>query len=243
MRTTVMVPVERVFCDAHIARDGSKVAAVESLTLAGRAWDLCTEHAAVFSRYLLDALGAPAEHGTVAGEPEAADTVVVQDDQDDSEEDMAEAEPEDRPTVLVSGEIPGYEWDDAREAVRNLGYEVVGRADASTVLIICGEGAERATKKLQDAVEFGIPCFDATRPGAFRDAVCAGEFKGGDPLPEPVRKDAQAIRSERSTPKSEAQAIREWAAAQGLTVSAKGPISGSVRHAYRVATRDDQQAA
>ncbi|MFD7732831.1 histone-like nucleoid-structuring protein Lsr2 [Kitasatospora phosalacinea] len=246
MRTTVLVPVERVFCDAHLSRDGSEVAAVESLALAGRAWDLCAEHTAVFSRYLLDALGVPAEPGTVAVEPEAADTVVVQDDQDDqddTEEDMAEAEPEVRATVLVSGEIPGYQWGDAREAVRNLGYEVVGRADASTVLIICGEGAERATKKLQDAVEFGIPCFDATRPGAFRDAVCTGEFKGGDPLPGPVRQDAQAVRSERSTPKSEAQAIREWATAQGLAVSAKGPIPASVRHAYRVATRDGQQAA
>ncbi|BAJ32370.1 MULTISPECIES: histone-like nucleoid-structuring protein Lsr2 [Kitasatospora] len=245
MRTTVMVPVERVFCDAHIARDGSEVEAKDCLTLAGHAWDLCLEHSIVFSRYLRDALGSPAEPASAA--PVAAETTTPEaeqeDRQDDTEEDMAEAEPEVRPTVLVSGEIPGYEWDDAREAVRNLGYEVVGRADASTVLIICGEGAERATKKMRDAVEFGIPCFDATRPGAFRDAVCSGEFKGGDPLPRPVRKDAQAVRSERSTLKSEAQAIREWATAQGLAVSAKGPISGSVRHAYRVATRNDQQAA
>ncbi|MFE2108284.1 histone-like nucleoid-structuring protein Lsr2 [Kitasatospora sp. NPDC059463] len=236
MRTTVLVPVERVFCDAHIARDGSEEEATESLTIAGHAWDLCLEHGVVFTRYLMDALGVPGqpEAVPVAAEPSAP---VAEYDQDDTEEDVTEAEPEVRPTVLVSGEIPGYEWSDARDAVRNLGYEVVGRADANTVLIICGEGAERATKKLQDAVEFGISCFDATQPGAFRDAVCAGKFKGGDPLPEPVRKDAQAVRSERSTAKTEAQAIRDWAKAQGYTVNAKGPIPASVRHAYRVAAK------
>ncbi|MEV7781017.1 histone-like nucleoid-structuring protein Lsr2 [Kitasatospora sp. NPDC088351] len=160
-------------------------------------------------------------------------TEAEQDHQDDAgEDDATEAEPGARPTVMVSGEIPGYEWDDARGAVRNLGYEVVGRADSSTVLIICGEGAERATKKLQDAVEYGLLCFDATRPGAFRDAVCAGEFRGGDPLPEPVKVDAQAVKA-----KSEAQAIRDWAKAQGYTVNAKGPIPASVRHAYRVAAK------
>ncbi|MFJ5118999.1 histone-like nucleoid-structuring protein Lsr2 [Kitasatospora sp. NPDC088548] len=236
MRTTVLVPVERVFCDAHLAKDGGEEEATETLTIAGHAWDLCLEHGVVFTRHLMDALGVP-------GQPQAAPvavapTVTVAEVDHDPEEDHeTEAEPEVRPTVMVSGEIPGYEWDDAREAVRRMGYEVVGRADSSTVLIICGEGAERATKKLQDAVGFGIPCFDAARPGAFRDAVCAGEFKGGDPLPEPVRKDAQAVRADRSTVKTEAQAIRDWAKAQGVTVSAKGPIPSSVRHAYRVATK------
>ncbi|MFD5562725.1 Lsr2 family DNA-binding protein [Kitasatospora griseola] len=239
MRTTVMVPVERVFCDAHIARDRSKVEATDCLTLAGRAWDLCTEHTAVFSRYLLDALGVPVEPNTVTVESTAS--AVTEGNQDDHDpeavaeaDDVTEAEPVVRPTVLVSGEIPGYEWDDAREAVRNLGYEVVGRADTSTVLIICGEGAERATKKLQDAVEFGIPCFDATRPGAFRDAVCAGEFKGGDPLPKPVRKDARAVLDGRA---EAAQVIREWAQANGLTVRPKGRIPASVVEAYRSAAR------
>ncbi|MGW2371367.1 Lsr2 family DNA-binding protein [Kitasatospora sp. NPDC001683] len=235
MRTTVLVPVEKVFCDAHIARDGSEEEATESLTIAGHAWDLCLEHGVVFTRYLMDALGVPGqpEAAPVAAEPSAP--VVEYDDQEDTgEDDATEAEPEVRPSVMVSGEIPGYEWSDARDAVRNLGYEVVGRADANTALIICGEGAERATKKLQDAVEFGIPCFDATKPGAFRDAVCAGEFKSGDPLPEPVRKDAQAVRDEKA---SEAQAIREWAKANGVTVRSKGRIPVSVVEAYRSAAR------
>ncbi|MFJ2778559.1 histone-like nucleoid-structuring protein Lsr2 [Kitasatospora sp. NPDC087315] len=234
MRTTVLVPVEKTFCDAHLAKNGSQEEATESLTIAGHAWDLCLEHGVVFTRYLMDALGVPGQPEAVPVAAAEESVVVAEaDHQDDTEEDdVTKVEPEVRPTVLVSGEIPGYEWDDAREAVRNLGYEVVGRADANTVLIICGEGAERATKKLQDAVEFGIPCFDASKPGAFRDAVCAGKFKGGDPLPEPVRVDAQAIRA-----KSEAQAIRDWAKAQGYTVNAKGPIPAPVRHAYRVATR------
>ncbi|MER8100419.1 hypothetical protein [Kitasatospora sp. NPDC094016] len=109
---------------------------------------------------------------------------------------------------------------------------MVGRADANTVLITCGEGAERATEKLQDAVEFGIPYFEAARPGAFRDAICAGEFKGGDPLPELMRKDTQAVKA-----RTEAQSIRDWAKVQGYTVNAKGPIPASVRHAHRVAVK------
>lgn len=43
-----------------------------------------------------------------------------------------------RPPVMLCGEIPGYSWDDARDAVRNAGYRVAGRADETTVLIICG---------------------------------------------------------------------------------------------------------
>jgi hypothetical protein len=234
MRTTVLVPVEKTFCDAHLAKDGSQEEATESLTIAGHAWDLCLEHGIVFTRYLMDALGVPGqpEAVPVAAEPPVAEAEHY--DQDDTEDDVTEAEPEVRPTVMVSGEIPGYEWDDAREAVRRMGYEVVGRADANTVLIICGEGAERATKKLKDAVEFSIPCFDATRPGAFRDAVCAGSFRGGDPLPEPVRKDAQAVREDKA---KAPQAIREWAAANGVTVRPKGRIPVSVVEAYQRATR------
>ncbi|MFJ9949075.1 histone-like nucleoid-structuring protein Lsr2 [Kitasatospora sp. NPDC091207] len=233
MRTTVLVPVEKTFCDAHLAKDGSQEEATESLSVAGHAWDLCLEHGVVFTRYLMDTLGVPGqpEASPVAVEPTV--TAAKVDHQDDAEEDdVTEAEPMVRPSGMVSGEIPGYAWSDARHAVRNLGHEVVGRADSSTVLIICGEGEERATKKLQAAVEFGIPCFDASKPGAFRDAVCAGEFKGGDPLPKPVRVDAQAVKA-----KSEAQAIRDWAKAQGCTVNAKGAIPASVRHAYRVAAK------
>ncbi|MFD0279170.1 histone-like nucleoid-structuring protein Lsr2 [Kitasatospora sp. NPDC127111] len=243
MRTTVLVPVEKVFCDAHIARDGSEEEATESLTIAGHAWDLCLEHGVVFARYLMDALGAPAQPEAAPVAAEESIPEAEHDDQDGAEEDVTEAEPEVCPSVMITGEVPGYAWDDAREAVRRMGYEVVGRADDSTVLIICGEGAERATKKLQDAVEFDIPCFDARKPGAFRDAVCAGRFKGGDPLPEPVRKGAQAVRAERSTAKTEAQAVRDWAKAQGYTVNAKGPIPASVRHAYRVATQTSKTAA
>ncbi|MFB7905646.1 histone-like nucleoid-structuring protein Lsr2 [Kitasatospora sp. NPDC056076] len=235
MRTTVLVPVEKTFCDAHIAKDGSETEATESLTIGGHAWDLCLEHGAVFTRYLMDALGAPGQPEAVPVAVEPPVPVAEDDDQDDIEEDdVTEAEPEVRPTVMVSGEIPNYSWEDAREAVRRMGYEVVGRADANTVLIICGEGAERATKKLHDAAEFSIPCFDARRPGAFRDAVCAGEFKGGDPLPEPVRKDAQAVRDDKA---KAAQAIREWAAANGVTVRSKGRIPVSVVEAYQRATR------
>ncbi len=241
MRTTVLVPIEKTFCDAHIARDGSEEEATETLTLAGRTWDLCLEHSVIFGRYLLDALGVPAEPGSapVAAEPTVTDAEPEHQD-DIEEDDETETEPVVRPSVMITGEIPGYAWDDARQAVRNLGYEVVGRADDSTVLIICGEGAERATTKLREAAERGIPCMDATGPSVFKFAVCAGELVGGDPLPEPVRKDAQSVRDDRA---SEAQSIREWAKDNGLTVRAKGRIPAHVSHAYRVATESSKTAA
>ncbi|MEV0413786.1 hypothetical protein AB0I68_24000 [Streptomyces sp. NPDC050448] len=59
--------------------------------------------------------------------------------------DVTEAEP--LPSMTVAGEIPGYDWETARAVVRNLGYEVVGRADASTVLLILGEGTDQDARR------------------------------------------------------------------------------------------------
>ncbi|WP_405019054.1 Lsr2 family protein [Kitasatospora sp. NBC_00070] len=240
MRKTVLMPVEKVLCDAHLARDKSEEEATDVISLAGRAWDLCMEHSLSFSRYLVDALGVPVAPDTTPAPVEPSPVLVPEEEdqeeatEEDQEEELAEAETEPRPSVMITGEIPKYTWDDARDAVRNLGYEVVGRADETTVLLICGDGAERATTKLRDARERGIPAFDATRPGAFRDAVCAGEFKGGDPLPEAVRKDAQAVISDRERNRM----IRVWAKANGWNLPAKGRIPMGVSHAYRAATRE-----
>lgn len=229
MRKTVLVPVEKVLCDAHIARDGSEVEATDTLTLGRHAWDLCLEHNVVFGRYLCDALGVPtegvaepreaaavvvAEPAHVTAEPEpVADASPVADAEDVSEEAN---EPEPVRSVMLAGEVPGYDWESAREAVRNLGYEVVGRADDSTVLLILGEGGDRNGTKLRDASERGIPCMDVREPGRFKSAVRAGQLVGGDLLPEPAKVGPRAM-SERERNR----AVRAWARANGYAVPTK----------------------
>ncbi|MGW6456717.1 Lsr2 family DNA-binding protein [Streptomyces sp. NPDC055078] len=150
---------------------------------------------------------------------------------------MTESEPVPVRSVMLSGEVPGYDWESAREAVRNLGYTVVGRADDSTVLLILGEGGERNAAKLLAARERGIPCMDVRAPGRFKAAVCAGELVGGDPLPEPV-KTVRSGMSERERNKL----IREWARANGWTLASQGRIPMDVRHAYGMAHQDDSSA-
>ncbi|MES9510184.1 histone-like nucleoid-structuring protein Lsr2 [Streptomyces sp. NPDC000609] len=226
MRKTILVPVQKILCDAHIARDGSEEEATETLTLGVRTWDLCVEHNATFGRYLVDALGTGMYD---SAEPEPAPVPVAETET----EAEAVTDPEPAPSVMIAGEVPGYDWETAREAVRKLGYQVVGRADDSTVLLILGEGGERNGTKLRDASERGIPCMDVRELGRFKSAVCAGELVGGDPLPEPATVDRSGM-SERQRN----AVIRSWARANGFTVPTKGRIPMSVRHSFDVAHRD-----
>ncbi|MBF6048206.1 hypothetical protein GO001_23815 [Streptomyces sp. NRRL B-1677] len=267
MRKTILVPVEKTFCDAHLARDGSEVEATATLTLGRHAWDLCVEHDVTFGRYLVDALGVPgeavAEPEVVPVEPEPSPTsmkpspVAAEDERDGQEQEeqpriICPAEwheaqrghddhpvvPE-QPSVMVSGDVPGYSWDDAREAVRNAGYRVVGRADDSTVLLILGEGGDRNEIKLRDAAERSIPCMDVRAPGRFRDAVRAGELVGGDPLPEPV-KVGPKVMSERERNR----VIRAWARENGWpNLPAQGRVPMHVRHCWDLAQQDTEGKA
>ncbi|MEU1009574.1 histone-like nucleoid-structuring protein Lsr2 [Streptomyces sp. NPDC005890] len=235
MRKTVLVPVEYTFCDAHIARDGSEVEATSSLTLGKDTWHLCLEHDVSFGRYLCDALGAPSERQATPAEPESMPIVEPAPEPEPEPEavPVADSDPEPVPSVMIAGEVPGYDWEDAREAVRNLGYEVVGRADDSTVLLILGEGGDRNATKLRDASERGIPVMDVREPGRFKSAVRAGELVGGDPLPEPVKVDRSGM-SERERNR----AVRAWARENGYAVPTKGRIPMHVRHAYELTHRD-----
>ncbi|MET8825089.1 histone-like nucleoid-structuring protein Lsr2 [Streptomyces sp. NPDC004610] len=230
MRKTVLVPVEKVLCDAHLARDGSEAEAATTLTLGAHTWDLCREHDTVFGRYLTDALGTP---GAVEAVPVAETAPEPEPEPEPEEVPVVESAPEPARSVMIAGEVPGYEWDDAREAVRNLGYEVVGRADDSTVLLILGEGGDRNTTKLRDASELGIPVMDVRAPGRFQTAVRNGELVGGDPLPEPARADRSGM-SERERN----HALRTWARENGYAVPAKGRIPMHVRQAYELTHRD-----
>ncbi|MFD7070138.1 histone-like nucleoid-structuring protein Lsr2 [Streptomyces sp. NPDC059913] len=234
MRKTVLVPILKTLCDAHIARDGGEEEATDTLTLGARTWDLCAEHADKFAGFLVDALGGGGEPvSAVDPAPVAEPTPVVEGEHGEDGASEEATEPEPAPSVMIAGEVPGYDWETAREAVRNLGYQVVGRADESTVLLILGEGGERNGSKLRDASERGIPCMDVREPGRFKSAVCAGELVGGDPLPEPV-KVGPKVMSERERNR----AVRAWARENGYTVPAKGRIPMHVRHAFELTHRD-----
>ncbi|MFD7162713.1 Lsr2 family DNA-binding protein [Streptomyces violascens] len=225
MRKTIQVITytDATVCDACLQKDGTDVVASDVLSLGSRSWDLCPSHAKRFGSWLADALDesevtepddvqhqgqehAGVEDGETAGQVVSAHvgTDVEMAAQHVQERNRADTASVPQPSVMVSGVVEGYDWDSVRDAVRNLGYRVVGRADDSTVLLIAGTGAEKATAKLRDAQERSIPCMDVTVSGRFRDAVCAGELRGGDPLPGPVRKDAQAVREE------QAEAEAKW---------------------------------
>ena len=236
MRRTILVPVEYTFCDAHIARDGSEVEATSSLTLGKDTWHLCLEHDVTFGRYLCDALGAPSENEVTPTAPDSMPVEPVSEPEPEPEREAApvvEPDAEPVPSVMIAGEVPGYDWTDAREAVRRMGYEVVGRADESTVLLILGDGGDRNATKLRDASERGIPVMDVRKPGRFRDAIRAGELVGGDALPEPVKVDRSGV-SERERNR----AVRAWARENGYTVPTKGRIPMHVRHAYELTHKD-----
>ncbi|WDO08011.1 Lsr2 family protein [Streptomyces murinus] len=228
MRKTVLVPVEYTFCDAHIARDGSEVEATASLKLGRDTWHLCLEHNVSFGRYLCDALGAPPESEVIDAESVPVVEPVPEPEPDSVSSTEAVAfNPEPIPSVMIAGEVPGYDWEDAREAVRRMGYEVVGRADDSTVLLILGDGGDRNGTKLRDAAERSIPVMDVREPGRFKSAVRSGELVGGDPLPEPVKVDSSGM-SERERNR----AVRAWARENGYAVPTKGRIPMHVRHAW-----------
>ncbi|MFD8624606.1 hypothetical protein ACFV4E_12010 [Streptomyces hygroscopicus] len=169
MRKTVLVPVSKLFCDAHIARDGSEVEATSSLKLGKDTWHLCLEHDVSFGRYLCDALGAPSESEVTQADPEPVPVVepVSEPEPEPEAVPVVESDPEPVRSVMIAGEVPGYDWEDAREAVRNLGYEVVGRADETTCLLILGEGGDRNATKLRDASKRNIPVMDVRKPGRF----------------------------------------------------------------------------
>ncbi|MEU2514433.1 DUF6197 family protein, partial [Streptomyces syringium] len=178
-------------CPEHAERFGNLLEEkAQPLTLGNRAWNVWSDHAEQFAALLVDVLGEPGERA-MAGMPDADVQQSQEHDAGNEEpgEKTFEAEPAgpEQPSVMLTGEVPGYSWDDARQALRNAGYRVAGRADDTTVLIICGEGAEKNATKLRDAREYSLPCMDVRDPGRFRDAVRAGEFVGGDPLPESAK--------------------------------------------------------
>ncbi|WHM35624.1 hypothetical protein [Streptomyces sp. BPTC-684] len=245
MRKTVLVPVVKTLCDAHLSKDTSEVEATDTLTLGARTWDLCEGHAQKFAGFLVDALGDAGEPAPDESEPESVPVVggpttvvespaVVEPGLNAEDESKEAAAPEPVRSVMVAGEIDRYDWQAARDALRNAGYEVVGRADDSTVLLILGEGGERNGHKVRDARERGIPCMDVRAPGRFKSAVLSGEFIGGDPLPEPAKVDRSGMSDRQRN-----RVIRAWARENGWpSLPVQGRVPMQVRYAYELAHRD-----
>ncbi|MBB5123216.1 DUF3560 domain-containing protein [Streptomyces eurocidicus] len=235
-------------CPEHTQRFGNLLEEkAVPLTLGGREWAVWSDHAEQFAALLVEVLGEPGDRATEdadngdAPQEQGQECDVDGQEQDDQPgEKPSEAQPAEpeQPSVMLVGEVPGYSWEDARDALRNAGYRVVGRADESTVLIICGQRAERNAIKLRDARQYGIPCMDVTAPGRLRDAVRAGIFEGGDPLPEPV-KAASSGMSERERN----DLIREWGKRQGYELKDRGRLPLNVRKAYELAHQPEAVAA
>ncbi|UQI44617.1 hypothetical protein M1P56_09790 [Streptomyces sp. HU2014] len=146
---------------------GEQQSATTVIAVGHKAWELCEEHGNRFAAYLEDLF---------------------------KDEGLAPAV-EQRKNVVVTGTIPGYEPDTARQAITNGGFDVSGHVDENTAFIVCG--IRPAPHKVQEAAAAGTPCMDATKAGAFRTAVTSGEWVAEDPLPEvSAKKTAEDVRRE-----------------------------------------------
>ncbi|MET7986287.1 histone-like nucleoid-structuring protein Lsr2 [Streptomyces sp. NPDC005281] len=257
MRKTVVIEVEKTFCDACV-RKGVEVEATEVLSLvtsaegaSDRAWDLCLVHSVTFGRYLIDTLGMG--EGTVS--EAAAESVSVP--EVDEHQGVTEAEPEavaEQPaeaapvaeaerkgSVVVAGLPDDYSVTDYRAALTNLGYKTVHKAQGDTVGIIVGTNGANAVGKLLDASEKALPCLDTNeQPGAFRAAVSAGVLTFPHAVPAVAK--VYAVRSTEPEAGSP-EAIRAWAKANGVHCASKGRISAKIREAYKADAAGKADAA
>jgi hypothetical protein len=239
MRKTVVIEVEKTYCDACMRKD-VEVEATEVLSLAtsvegasDRAWDLCLEHSITFGRYLIDTLGIG--DGTVSVHEVDEHQDVTEVEPQAVAEQPAEAEPlaevERKGSVVVAGLPDDYSVTDYRAALTHLGFKTVHKAQGDTVGIIVGTNGANAVGKLLDASEKALPCLDTNeQPGAFRAAVSAGVLTFPHEIPAPAK--VYAVRSTEPEAGSP-EAIRAWAKANGVPCASKGRISARIREAYK----------
>nr|WTB30307.1 Lsr2 family protein [Streptomyces sp. NBC_00830] len=255
MRKTIVIEVEKTYCDACM-RKGGEVEATKVLSLAtsaegatDRAWDLCLEHSITFGRYLIDTLGMG--DGTVseaAAEPVSVPEVDEHQDVTAAEpeavaEQPAEAAPvaedvaevERKGSVVVAGLPDDYDVSDYRAALTNLGYKVVHKPQGDTVGIIVGTNGTNAVGKLTAAREATLPCLSTLeQPGAFKAAVTSGVLEFPHEVPAPAKVDAKPAEPAEGSP----EAVRAWAKANGLHCASKGRISAKIREAYKADMRE-----
>ncbi|UFQ16435.1 MULTISPECIES: Lsr2 family DNA-binding protein [Streptomyces] len=156
-----------------------EVEAVSIIAVGTRVWDLCQVHAERFEGYLADLF-----------------------------QDTGEAEPvAPRPTVVVTGEVPGYDHETARTLIENLGYRIAGHVQEDTAVIVCG--LRPAQHKVAEAREHGTPAFDATAPSALALALRSGDLEG---LAYPSVDDLRVVQT--MTPKKTAADLKAQAEAE-----------------------------
>ncbi|MES9589946.1 hypothetical protein ABWK57_13955 [Streptomyces sp. NPDC094045] len=146
-----------LLCHACKAK-GEETEAVAVIAVGLKVWDLCQLHADRFAGYLADLF------------------------QDSGDPDPVE----ERPSVVVTGEIPGYDHETARTAIENLGYRIVGHVEDDTEFIIVG--LRPAPHKVAEARNHRTRAFDATQSKALARAICSGDldslaFPAVDDLP------------------------------------------------------------
>ncbi|MER5441109.1 hypothetical protein [Streptomyces sp. NPDC002790] len=185
---------------------GEETVAVAIIAVGVKVWDLCQVHADRFAGYLADAF------------QDSGDLEAVRE----------------RPSVVVTGEIPGYDHATARTAIENLGYRIAGHVQEDTAVIVCG--LRPAQHKVDEAREHNTPAFDGTQPKALARAVAAGDLEslvglGVDDLPSvqamQPKKTAEDIKAER-----EAEATRAWASGIGFELDPADDIPPAIRAAY-----------
>ncbi|WP_211825599.1 hypothetical protein [Streptomyces alfalfae] len=152
--------IEKVMCDA-CAESETETDATVVLSIGEDAYDLCGPHGDKFREYFRD-LFKKAQQSRGEGRPAAGEDA--------------------RPSVVITGNIPGYPASVAREAVERQGYRIAGHVDADTKLIIFGE--RPAPHKIKEAKEHGTPVLDASKPKVFARCVSAGEFTPSGTLPK-----------------------------------------------------------
>ncbi|MBD0689640.1 hypothetical protein BG452_06490 [Streptomyces sp. CBMA123] len=185
--------------------------------IGAKGWDLCQEHEDKFVGFFVEALGEPCRtemRAVEASEEEAAAEPGPEEDEgaqeereeapeggfdttglglwEDFPEDPSEDDEDFKGTVVVTGNIPSYNHSDARRALENAGYRVVGHVDADTVMIVLGK--QPAAHKVAEARHHRTPVLDASRARVFANCVEAGEFPANDELPDvELKRGARAL--------------------------------------------------
>ncbi|RGD62447.1 hypothetical protein DR950_36035 [Kitasatospora xanthocidica] len=208
-------------CDAHAQKGVDDIPGTCKVFIGARGWDLCQEHEDKFVGFFVEALGEPCRTEVHAVEaPEEETAAEPEEDVQEGAEEPAQEEPkqlstggfdaagqglwddfpEDLPeddedfkgTVVVTGNIPGYNHSDARRALENAGYTVAGHVDADTVMIVLGK--QPAAHKVAEARHHQTPALDASRARVFANCVEAGEFPANDELPDvELKRGARAL--------------------------------------------------
>ncbi|MFE2041084.1 histone-like nucleoid-structuring protein Lsr2 [Streptomyces sp. NPDC059477] len=238
--------VEKVVCDGCLSKDGSQTEAAETLSLGERSWDLCSEHSARFSAYLVDALGAGVPDDSTGAEPVVAvpaPVVPEPDAQADTPPAVEAEEPSPDPDLADYCE----RITDSRKARKGKPLDVRSQAAQAQWSRHRDRLAALPDKERDDYVKW---CATEGRDASLTASHV--EFRGfmWSNFPHMARAYADAMKGKAPqqgqtapvetearplTDRERNRAVREWARANGYDVPARGRIPMTVSHAYRLA--------